>query len=86
LHGRLEGVDGRRIVRTITRTVPVAIAAAAAAYAVTLPFAGGTTGSNAIQVGLGILVGGGTFLLLSLIVRIDEVDEVRAMVLRRFRG
>ena len=88
MRGRLHGLDGRRIVSTLGRSFPAALLAAAAARAVTLPFADGSKGtlSELGIVILGVVVGVLAFGILALIFRIKEVDEVRDALLRRFRS
>ncbi len=87
LHRRLGGLDGRRIASTIARIVPAAIltggaafgvaAASEAAFSVTTPVA------RAVQVvtavGAGLLV----FLPVSAMLHVEEIAEVKRVLLRR---
>jgi putative peptidoglycan lipid II flippase len=88
LRGRLGNLDGRRIARTLLRTLPAAALSALAAWGATRLF---PTGSARILVELvtvlvAVSVGMLAFGLCALIFRIEEVDEVKGAVLRRFRS
>jgi putative peptidoglycan lipid II flippase len=90
LRPRLGSLDGPRIWRTIVRVIPAALATAAAAWGVARAVAN-TLDTEAvygrvIQVGAATLVGLGVYLGLALMLRIEEVEEVKSAVLRRFRG
>ena len=88
LRGRLDGIDGRRIAGTLARVTPAAIGAAVLAWASTLPF-GTEPAALAGQLGVvvvGVCVGVLAFVILALIFRVREVDDVKAALLRRFRG
>ena len=88
MHGRLGGIDGRRIAETLARVTPAAVGAAVLAWASTLPFGAESTGV-AGQLGVvlvGVCVGVLAFVILALIFRVREVDDVKTALLRRFRG
>ncbi len=86
---RLHGADGRRITSTIARTVAAAAATAVAAYLVAAVVAAvldvGRPGIRLLQVGVAVGAGVLVFLGVALIVRIEELDEVRQALLGRFR-
>lgn len=87
LRRRLGQIDGRRITRTLARAIPAAVFAGIAAYAVTLAFPrhAGAAG-QLIQVLVGVTAGVLVFGVCALIFKIEEVDEVKSAVLRRFRA
>ena len=91
LRHRLGGIDGRRVVRTVVRVVPASAAAAGAAFLASegvqtlLGSDAGTTGRLA-QVGAAVGAGLLAFVASTLILRIEEADDVKDAVLRRFRG
>ena len=90
LRTRLGGIDGTRIVSTLVRVIPASVLAAGAALlasrAVNDVFGGGTgTLLRLVEVSTGVVVGVLVFAGSTLIVRIDEADEVKDAVLRRFR-
>ncbi len=87
MRARLHGLDGARIAATLWRALPAAAGAASLAWASTLAFGGGGSGFGALaEVLVGVLVGVLAFAILALIFRIEEVDEVRSVLTRRFRG
>ena len=85
---RLGGIDGRRVWRTLVRVVPASLLAAAAAFAVTLPFTTGGVGlaGQIVEVPLAVLTGVLVFVGVALMLRIREVDEVLGALRGRFRG
>ena len=90
LRGRLRSLDGARIWRTIGKVVPAAALTAGAAWLVATG-AGhvvdtATVVGRVVQVGSAIAVGLGVYLAATLMLHIEEVDEVKGAVLRRFRG
>ena len=90
LRGRLRSLDGARIWRTIGKVVPAAALTAGAAWLVATG-AGhvvdtATVVGRIVQVGSAIAVGLGVYLAATLMLHIEEVDEVKGAVLRRFRG
>ncbi len=90
LRKRLGGIDGARIWSTILRVIPASVLAAGAAFltAQGVQHAFGPGGGNLsrlVEVSAGVLVGLLVFGVSTLIVRIDEADEVKDAVLRRFR-
>jgi putative peptidoglycan lipid II flippase len=88
MRGRLHGLDGRRVGTTLARTLPAAVLAALAARAATLPFGRESQGvlTDLGVVVVGVVVGVLAFGILALIFRIREVDDVKAALVRRFRG
>jgi len=90
LRRRLGGIDGTRIASTLVRVIPAALVAAGAAFLasqVVSHVLGGRTGTftRLAEVAVGVVVGVLVFAISALIVRIDEADEVKDAVLRRFR-
>jgi putative peptidoglycan lipid II flippase len=90
LRMRLGRIDGARIASTLVRVIPASLLAAGAAFlasrGVSHVFGGGTgTLSRLAEVSAGVVVGVLVFGMSALIVRIDEADEVKDAVLRRFR-
>lgn len=86
---RLQGLDGRRVLSTLSRTVVAGGISAGVAWGAAMALANalGTAdvGTQAVQV-LGAAVAGLlAFLLAALILRIDEVDTVRRQVVGRWR-
>ena len=89
LRRRIGSIDGRRIARTVLAVTAAGAASAAAALAVTAawdvaPDAGVLL--QAAEVGVAIVLGMLVFLAGALILRVGEVDDLRQIVLRRFRG
>lgn len=91
LRRRLGGIDGRRVVHTVVKVVPASAAAAGAAFLASegvqrlLGSDAGTAG-RLVQVGAAVGAGLLVFVASTLILRIEETDEVKDAVLRRFRG
>ena len=91
LRRRLGGIDGRHVMRTVLRILPVSLLAAGAAWLASqgvqhaIGPAIGTMG-RLVQVSAGIAIGLLVFVAAALILRIEEADEVKDAVLRRFRG
>ena len=90
LRKRLGGIDGARILSTLLRVIPASVLAAGAAFltAQGVQHAFGSDAGNLsrlVEVSGGVLVGLLVFGVSTLIVRIDEADEVKDAVLRRFR-
>jgi putative peptidoglycan lipid II flippase len=88
LRRRLGHLDGRRISRTLARSLPAAAVASALAWAATLPFDDGSSGPlvGLAAVVVGVSVGVLAFGILALIFKIEEVDEVKTALLRRWRA
>ena len=88
LRKRLGPIDGRRIASTAIRSVIAAIASAAASVGVLelweLPHDAGVL-TQAIQVGAAVVVGVLVFLISALILRVREVDDLRKVIVGRFR-
>jgi putative peptidoglycan lipid II flippase len=88
LSGRLGGLDGRRIARTVAQVLPVAILSAGAAWAVSQVFESNLSTERALLRVLQVLAAVGAGLLVFLsgarIVRIDEVTDVMRALRRRF--
>jgi putative peptidoglycan lipid II flippase len=90
LRKRLVRIDGARIASTLLRVIPAALLAAGAAFlasrGVSHVFDGATgTLVRLLEVSAGVVVGVLVFAMSALIVGIDEADEVKDAVLRRFR-
>jgi putative peptidoglycan lipid II flippase len=90
LRKRLGRMDGTRILATLVRVIPASLLSAGAALltsrAIQHAFGSGTgTLSRLMEVSAGVIVGLLVFAMSTLIVRIDEADEVKDAVLRRFR-
>jgi putative peptidoglycan lipid II flippase len=89
LRRRLGPIDGGRIARTVAKASVAALVSAAAALGVIdaweVPVGAGVL-ALAAQVGVAIIVGVLVFLASALILRVGEVDDLRKVVVRRFRG
>jgi putative peptidoglycan lipid II flippase len=89
LRRRLGPIDGARIARTVAKASVAALVSAAAALGVIdaweVPVGAGVL-ALAAQVGVAIIVGVLVFLASALILRVGEVDDLRKVVVRRFRG
>jgi putative peptidoglycan lipid II flippase len=90
LRERLGSIDGTRILATLVRVIPASLLAAGAAFlisrAIQHAFGSGAGNlSRLAEVSGGVLAGLLVFAISTLIVRIDEADEVKDAVLRRFR-
>jgi putative peptidoglycan lipid II flippase len=90
LRRRLDGIDGRRILTTLVRVIPASVVAAGAAFLVSRGIqdafgAGAGTLGRLAEVSGGVIVGLLVFAASTLIVKIDEAEEVKDAVLRRFR-
>jgi putative peptidoglycan lipid II flippase len=90
LRGRTGDLDGRRIVATLARVVPLAAISALAAYLVADALgAGDATASAAaqlVQVGAAVVTGVLVFAVLASIVGVREVRDIADALRRRFRG
>jgi putative peptidoglycan lipid II flippase len=89
LRSRLGRLEGRALLASATRSLAAAGATAAAAWgassAVGHALASGSFSATAAQVVAGVVAGFLAFLATALIVRIREVDDVRAMLFERLR-
>jgi putative peptidoglycan lipid II flippase len=89
LRRRLGPIDGARIARTVAKSSLAAVASAFAALGVinawSVPVSAGVL-TQAAHVGVAIIVGVLVFLISALILRVGEVDDLRKVVVRRFRG
>jgi putative peptidoglycan lipid II flippase len=90
LRKRLGRIDGGRISATLARVIPAALVAAGAAFLASRAIrdafgAGAGTLSRLAEVSVGVLAGLLVFAVSTLIVKIDEAEEVKDAVLRRFR-
>jgi len=89
LRRRLGGIDGRRIAGTLARVIPAAVLTALAAFGASKLVGAliGTdrTGDQLLQVVAAVLVGLLVFGAGALIFGIEEADEVKVALLRRFR-
>jgi putative peptidoglycan lipid II flippase len=90
LRDRLGGIDGTRITATLARVIPASLLAAGAAFLTSrsIQHAFGAGAGNVrrlAEVSGGVVAGLLVFAVSTLIVKIDEADEVKNAVLRRFR-
>jgi putative peptidoglycan lipid II flippase len=89
LRRRLGPIDGARIARTVARSSIAAVVSAFAALGVidlwSVPSSAGTL-VQAAHVGVAILVGVLVFVISALILRVGEVDDLKEVVVRRFRA
>jgi putative peptidoglycan lipid II flippase len=87
---RLGGLDGRRIVPTVARTLVASIATALlawlAARQIGHALGTATVGAQAAQVAGAVLAGLLAFVAVALILRIDEVETIRRQLTARWRG
>jgi putative peptidoglycan lipid II flippase len=90
LRPRLGSLDGARIWGTIVRVIPAAAATGAVAWLVAAGVADlvdtQAVIGRVLQVGAATVVGLGVYLAAALMLRIEEVEEVRGAIRRRFRG
>jgi putative peptidoglycan lipid II flippase len=89
LRRRLGPLDGARIARTVAKTSVAAVVSAVAALFVIEVWdvpVGASVLTQAAQVGAAIAAGVLVFLVSALILRVGEVDDLRKVVVRRFRG
>jgi putative peptidoglycan lipid II flippase len=86
---RLGSLDGARIWGTIVRVIPAAVATGIVAWLVAAGVADVVDTQAVIgrvlQVGAATVVGLGVYLAAALMLRIEEVEEVRGAIRRRFR-
>ena len=87
LRGRLSGLDGRRVGRTLLKALAAAGVAGLLAFASTRAFGSSPSGTwtELAVVGVGVSVGVLAFVIMAVIVRIEEVDDIRGAMRRRFR-
>jgi len=89
LRRRLGPIDGARIARTTVSAIVAGIASAAGAVGILqiweIPGDGGVL-TQAIHVAVAVTGGVLVFLISALILRVGEVDDLRKVVVRRFRG
>jgi putative peptidoglycan lipid II flippase len=89
LRRRLGSIGGARIARTVAKASVAAIVSAVAAVGVVRAWEVQSDASvlvQAAQLGVAIVVGVLVFLVSALILRIEEVDDLRKAIVRRFRG
>ena len=90
LRPKLGSLDGGRIAATIARAVPAAAVTAAIAWLVAAGVGAVVDAQmvvwRLVQVGLAVVAGVGVYLLVALMLGMEEVDEVIGAVRRRFRG
>jgi putative peptidoglycan lipid II flippase len=90
LRGRLHGLDGGRIAKTLAKVIPASIAtglvAWGVAHAIGTIVGTTTTGERLVAVTAGVVAGLLVFVASALILRIQEADDVRNALVRRFRG
>ncbi|MGH7540734.1 MAG: murein biosynthesis integral membrane protein MurJ [Gemmatimonadota bacterium] len=87
---RLGPIDGRRIAATAAKALAAGGASAAAALGVASVWQTGSGSTSVLVLGAGvgaaIVLGVLVFVLVALILRVEEVDDLRRTLLRRFRG
>jgi putative peptidoglycan lipid II flippase len=90
LRGRLEGLEGRRLAPALGQIVLAGAATGAASWLVAEAVASsvGTAalGAQVLQVGAGLLAGVGTFLAITLALKMPELKLIRSSVRGRWRG
>jgi putative peptidoglycan lipid II flippase len=89
LRARLGGLDGRAIARTLGKAALAAVLSSVAAFAVVGVWGLPSDPSVLLQAALlsvAIAAGMLVFLVSALILRVEEVDDLRRAFLRRFRG
>jgi putative peptidoglycan lipid II flippase len=89
LRARLGALDERAIGRTLAKAALAALLSAGAALAVVTVWPASSDASVLLQATrLGVAIGAGmlVFLVSALILRVEEVDDLRRAFLRRFRG
>ncbi len=84
LHGRLHGLDGPRVLRTLWKATLAAVVSGALAFGASKLVEGTGTWNRLATVAVGVVVGVLAFVITALIVRIEEVEDIRGVVLRRF--
>ncbi len=89
LRTRLQGADGRRIASTVARATVASVLSAAAAFAAATAFAAAVDLDRPLlrllQVTFAVVVGVLVFVGAALMMRVQEVDEVRTALFARFR-
>jgi putative peptidoglycan lipid II flippase len=87
LRVRLAGLDGRRVGRTLSKALATAAIAGGLAFVSSRVFGTATSGTwtQLAIVAVGVAVGVLAFGISALIVKIEEVDDIRGAMLRRFR-
>jgi putative peptidoglycan lipid II flippase len=91
LRRRLGSIDGRRVLGTAIRVIPASLVAVAAAFLAYEGIRRAVPDPNGLfalllEVGVAIVAGLLVFVVSALIFGIQEADEVKDAVLRRFRG
>ena len=87
LHGRLGGLDAGRVGRTLWKAALAAVVSGGLAYAASQVIEHAVSGTWAqlatviVSVSVGVLA----FVVTALIVRIEEVEDIRGAMVRRFR-
>jgi putative peptidoglycan lipid II flippase len=87
LHGRLRGLDGGRVLRTIGKAFVAAAISGGLAYGAVQLVDGTVAGTlgELVTVAAGVAVGLLAFVITALIVRIEEVEDIRGVLARRVR-
>ncbi len=91
LRGRLGSIDGKRVLGTVLRVIPASLVAVGAAFLAYEGIRRAVAAPNGLfalvlEVGVAVVTGLLAFVLSALIFGIQEADEVKNAVLRRFRG
>jgi peptidoglycan biosynthesis protein MviN/MurJ (putative lipid II flippase) len=87
---RLGSLDARRVAGTALRAVPAAIVTALAAWLIAAGIAAVADTDlvvwRVVQMAVAVVTGVGVYFIASLMLGMEEVDEVVGAVRRRFRG
>jgi putative peptidoglycan lipid II flippase len=85
LHRSLRGIDGRRVASTTARVVIAALVVAAATWGVAHAIGWSTTTEALLASVVGLVLGGGLYLGMLVLLRVDELRILTALLPRRAR-
>jgi putative peptidoglycan lipid II flippase len=85
LHRGLRGIDGRRVTSTIARVVVAALVVAAATWGVAHAIGWSTTTEALLAAVAGLTLGGALYLVMLVLLRVDELRILTALLPRRAR-
>jgi putative peptidoglycan lipid II flippase len=85
LHRGLRGIDGRRVASTIARVVLAAAVVAAATWGVAHAIGWSTTAEALLAAVVGSVVGGTLYLVMLVLLKVDELRILTALLPRRAR-
>lgn len=86
LHGRLRGVDGRRLASTAARVVVAGAATAGVTWAVARAIGSTTTSEAVLALVLGVVAGALVYVAGLVVLRVDELRALTALARSRLRG